>query len=381
VPARQESGIVELHNVVWGDPFLINGNEKITIALFAKDNDSVDYEIYSKGKDEDIVHCQGQAIFSAAPQSSKVDVEQLKSQMSQGNLSAPAQGIMWIYQGEKQVLAQLRLPPDVQQSLREYRLHPSMLASAFQASAILVEGLLQTSNLPSLPLSLASIRTLSLCTEEMFCWVRYAPGSSAEDTKVDIELYDQHGNECVQLRGIHYQQESLSGIQLISKAVSDQLPTAVSVVAPRKIFTAPVASPKIQKIRVPDSASSTFNPVGLKKPVGISLSSPQAVTSEKKQVSLLKGTVNLSKGTLLASPEESQSSGRTGSVDVYDYGQGIYSIQIASANSNTLSQDLTRQLLQAFSRIEQESLVKVLITMKRCHKNCIRPSPVFPVRS
>ena len=337
------------------------GDEKITIALFAKDHDSVEYEIYSKGKEEEIVHCQGQAIFSVAPQFSKVDVEQLKSQMSQGKVSAPDQGIMWIYQGEQQVLAQLRLLSDAQESQRDYRLHPSMLDNAFQTSAVLVEGLSQISSLPSLPLSVASIRIVSSCTKEMFCWVRYSPGSSPEDTltKVDIGLYDEDGNECVQLRGVHYQRESLSGIKLISKQVSDEPSTAVGVVAPRKIFSAPVAS---QKIRVQDSGSSTFNAAGSKKPVGISLSSTQAVSSQKKpQVSLLKGTVSLSKGTLPSSSEESQSSAPAGSVDVYDYGQGIYSIQIASAHNNTVSQDLTRQLLQALSRIEQEGLVKVLI--------------------
>ena len=335
--------MVELRNVVWGDPLVISGNEKITIALFAKDNDSVEYEIYSRSKEEEIVHCQGQAILRVASQCVKVDVEQLKGQMSEGKVSVPDPGIMWVYQGEQQVLARLRLPPDVQQSLRDYRLHPSMLASAFQASVILVEGLPSISGLPSLPLSVASVRVISPCTKEMFCRVRYSPGSSREDTviKVDIDLYDEHGNECVQLRGIQYQQESHSGIKVISKEVSDEPLAAVSFVAPRKIFSAPEAS---QKIRLPDSASSTFNAAGLKKPVGIPLSSPQGLTSEKKQVSLQKRTVTLSKRTL-PSAEEGQSSVRTGSVNVYDYGQGVYSIQIASENNNTLSQDLTRQLL------------------------------------
>ena len=55
---------LELHNTVWAQPIVVTQNKRVTIALFANDNEQIDYEIYSHDKDQEIVHCQGQAVYS-----------------------------------------------------------------------------------------------------------------------------------------------------------------------------------------------------------------------------------------------------------------------------------------------------------------------------
>src|SRR5207244_5632231 len=107
-----------------------------------------------------------------------------------------------IHRGSGQVLAELRLPRIVAETLGNYVLHPSVMDSALQASI----GLIDSSELPTrppLPFALETLRIVSPCTQEMLAWVRYAPGSHADDRviKLDIDLCDERGNVCVQMHG------------------------------------------------------------------------------------------------------------------------------------------------------------------------------------
>jgi acyl transferase domain-containing protein len=60
---------LELRNVVWAQPIVVSANKQVSIALLANSNDEIDYEIYSREADQEIVHCQGRAVWSrqAAP--------------------------------------------------------------------------------------------------------------------------------------------------------------------------------------------------------------------------------------------------------------------------------------------------------------------------
>ena len=76
MPTRQESSILELHNTVWAQPIVVTENKQVTIALFANDNEQIDYEIYSTEAEQEIIHCQGQAVFSNKSLPAKLDIEQ-----------------------------------------------------------------------------------------------------------------------------------------------------------------------------------------------------------------------------------------------------------------------------------------------------------------
>jgi hypothetical protein len=116
------------------------------------------------------------------------------------------QGIKVIRQGEKQVLAQLQLPEDVEMNYGDnvFVLHPSLMDSALQAAVGFTEDLNQLSDQPSLPFALESLRILSPCKKTMYSWVRYSPGNKLDGklSKLDIDLIDQDGNVCVQMRGL-----------------------------------------------------------------------------------------------------------------------------------------------------------------------------------
>ena len=114
------------------------------------------------------------------------------------------QGITAIHRGSDQVLAHLRLPSTVEDTSGDYWLHPSLMDGALQAVVGLIDDASERSNEPRLPFALESLRIVSPCTREMVAWVRYSPGSQARDYvfKLDIDLCDERGNVCVQLRGL-----------------------------------------------------------------------------------------------------------------------------------------------------------------------------------
>ena len=215
-PTQREASILELHNAVWAQPIVVAGNKQVHIALRAGDNDEIEYEIYS----QEGVHGQGRAVWSHEPAPTRLDLEQLKRQMERGQLEpgsvyarlaqmglyyGPAhQGIKAIYVGEKQLLAQLRLPAVLETGHAAYVLHPSLMDSALQASIGLMVDLNHVPNEPSVLFALESLRILSSSTNEMVAWVRYAEGSQAEDdvVKLDIDLCDERGNVCTQMRGV-----------------------------------------------------------------------------------------------------------------------------------------------------------------------------------
>jgi acyl transferase domain-containing protein len=218
-PIRPESSILELHDTVWLKPVVVTDPKQVSVALFAADNDCVDYEIYSIEAGQETLHCQGQAVFSRQSAPARLDIEQLRRQMGKGRLEAadvytiftrmglnygPAhQGITVIHLGEEQVLAQLRAPAVVETSQHEYVLHPSLMDSALQASIGLIVDLNDVLTKPYLPFAAESLRVVSACAKEMVTWARYSKGSKPGDktVKVDIDLCDQQGNVCVQMRG------------------------------------------------------------------------------------------------------------------------------------------------------------------------------------
>jgi acyl transferase domain-containing protein len=218
-PIRPELSILELHNMVWLKPLVVTGPKQVSIALFATDNGCVDYEIYSTEAEQETLHCEGQAVFSRQSAPARLDIEQLRHQMGQGRLEAadvytifdgmglnygPAhRGITVIHLGEEQVLAQLRAPAVVETNQHEYVLHPSLMDSALQASIGLIVHLNNVPTKPYLPFAVESLRVVSACAKEMVAWARYSKGSKPRDktVKVDIDLCDQQGNVCVQMRG------------------------------------------------------------------------------------------------------------------------------------------------------------------------------------
>lgn len=224
IPVISGSGIIELHNVVWVQPIVVEDPKEITVALFSDSAiiDSVgkiNFEIYSIDSENETIHCQGQAIIVQNPTLPAIDLIQLKAQMTIGKLEASAiypvfkkmgasfgpahQGIKILFQGGKQLVAALCLPSVVEPGYEAYLLHPALMDGALQASIGLWGDINKLDPHPSLPFALDTLSILSPCKKEMFAWVRFSQGSQPGDRleKLDIDMFDNEGKICVQMKG------------------------------------------------------------------------------------------------------------------------------------------------------------------------------------
>ena len=216
VPAWPEATLLELRNTVWAQPIIVTESKEIRVALMASGDDEIEYEIHSGDGEDEIVHCQGRARLDRQPPPGAIDLEELRRQMTgsiapdsiytacaqMGLVYGPSmQSIAAIRRGSGQLLAQLRLPAIVTDHATGYVLHPSVMDGALQAAAGLFETVSGTN--PRLPFALESLRIVSPCKPEMYAWVRLAPGTQTGSPalKLDIDLCDERGIVCVQMRG------------------------------------------------------------------------------------------------------------------------------------------------------------------------------------
>ena len=222
LPGRGEGLQIEIRNVAWAHPIVVDGGQQVSVAMSSAGESSVDFEVRSAqdGTRDETVHCQGQVEIVNATRPNPLDLDALKTDMTRGVIAPQqiyrafkAMGIDYgpsfcciaaLYRGHDQVLAELVLPDALDASLRDYVLHPGLLDSALQAAIGLVA---QQGSLPkqaSVPFALDSIVLVAPCVPCMFAWVRYAPGDQigAGISKIDIDLCDQHGSVCARLRGL-----------------------------------------------------------------------------------------------------------------------------------------------------------------------------------
>src|SRR5438270_236629 len=149
LPEWPAAMLLELHNTVWAQPVVVTQDKQISIAIVAKENDQLDYEIYSEDQGEETIHCQGCGVWSGQAAPARLDLDQLRGEMGEGRLEpnsvyavcarmglvyGPAfQTITAIDQGRNQLLAHLRLPGVAEDKSGDYVLHPSLMDGALQA--------------------------------------------------------------------------------------------------------------------------------------------------------------------------------------------------------------------------------------------------------
>lgn len=221
--------VVDIRNVVWAQPIVVDERKAITVALipaesYARDG-AIDYEIYSviedaSGAPTEQIHSQGQVLLTAGAESApRHDVVALRERMVRGRVDAerlyaafddmgmqygPAQrAVRRLYQGVDEVLAHLVLPSTWRESDDAYVLHPSMMDGALQSLLGFIEDIDQGPLQPRLPYALDSLRIYSNCTDDMVAWLRLSPDQAASRrvTRIDIDLCDADGRVCVQWCG------------------------------------------------------------------------------------------------------------------------------------------------------------------------------------
>ena len=118
-------------------------------------------------------------------------------------------------EGSRQVLARLSSPGD---EASEYVLHPRLVDAALEACVGLVPGAIEW----RLPAELEALRIVSPSTRIELAWVRAAAGGreAGAPVKLDIDLCDESGHVCAQVRGIGWREGRLTGVEPAAEPVA-----------------------------------------------------------------------------------------------------------------------------------------------------------------
>ncbi|MFF0826321.1 SDR family NAD(P)-dependent oxidoreductase [Brevibacillus sp. NPDC003359] len=248
----QDHVTVKLQNVIWASSIVVDEEPvQVHIKLVPEVGKALHYEIYSKeaqGNGQPVLYNQGEVVILEQCESGKLDLAALLPACNQGILSSAEcyqafekaglhygmshQGIQAIHLGHNQVLAQLTLPSVVSATAQDFVLHPSVLDSAIQACL----GLHAFERKAGTPFSVDEVAIYRSCTRTMWAWVRYSRETHYEKSmdKLDIDLCDEQGNHCVQIKGLAIirTQEGGSGKgeREESQADSEAVPSALQQV-------------------------------------------------------------------------------------------------------------------------------------------------------
>ena len=238
---KDEVDLMLIKDVVWARPVIVGDHEvNIHIALHPEENGVIGYEIYGEGGEvgSDVeIYSQGRVELEQKPKGDVVldaDIEAIQRECDERMIMAdecyklfremgfeygPAmQGIERLYCGNGKVLAKLKMPQIVMKTHEEYKLHPSIMDGALQASLGLTL-ILERNGMQKvgLPFGLQELKIMGDCTPGMWVYVRYSEGSRAGDRipKLDIDIADESGKIRVRMKG--YASRILGGVIDITK--------------------------------------------------------------------------------------------------------------------------------------------------------------------
>ncbi|WP_219845519.1 SDR family NAD(P)-dependent oxidoreductase [Paenibacillus sp. MYb67] len=237
---------VFLQNVVWISPVVMDGDAAIHNSIqvgiglhpVTENPELISYEIYRQGQQAEgkrHVYSQGQLgwnektemapihdlneLMTACSRSTWTGEDCYKAFRQAGIQYGPAfEGIQQLFIGEREVLAQLKLPEHLLPEMNSHVLHPCILDSALQASiGMMLEqpdvdgkkaGHGSGEPQPSVPFALKKVQIYKACAQDMWAWVRYSSDSSSDGKgmTLDMDLFDQKGDVCVRLIGFSSRQ-------------------------------------------------------------------------------------------------------------------------------------------------------------------------------
>lgn len=232
LPHPAENRRMELKDVVWMQPVAVDEQQRLAIHLWPVDENTVDFTIVRDVSRDDspTVHCQGRVALSSWTETPYLDKENLARQMRAGSVEGTQlypvfshMGLHYgssfrclqrVHQGRGQLLAELSFSGKNSVDKGDFVLHPGVLDSALQAAIGLAGDIDALPSRPPVPFALDSLVVHGSCDLPLWAWVRYAPetAQTSDLSVVDLDLFDEHGKVCLQIRG------------LSSRAMAVQLP-------------------------------------------------------------------------------------------------------------------------------------------------------------
>jgi polyketide synthase PksN len=260
---RQGGAALELRNIAWTQPLVVDAERRVTLALSPQDDGAIAFDATGGEGADAMAHCAGQVRAVQTVEAAPLDIAALAVRMTRGTLAAndvyTAFGTLGLHygaafrcvnairRGHGEALAELVLPAALETGVREYVLHPALLDGALQAAIGLVADLADLPREPAVPFALDALDIVAPCTSRMTAWVRDA-GTTGDVRKLDIDLADANGRVCVRLRGLASRTIALGaakdriGLLLARPAWERADATSDVAYARRSVWVADVAS-------------------------------------------------------------------------------------------------------------------------------------------
>ena len=224
--SKPEELSVEFKDVAWLRPVTVTDEPVVVhVAVEIDDAGVLVFTIYrtepeTAGDTRDAC-VQGRAFVTKGSALDGLDIEKLRSKFQGRALSSADlyenfrslgveygtayQTVHAVYCGAKQVLAHLRLPESLASTAGEFVVHPCLLDGALQASL----GLLldpqskQDRQAKAAMLFIAgSVVVEQACGVAAWAWLRRSADSTDASPKLDLDVCNERGQVCIQMRGL-----------------------------------------------------------------------------------------------------------------------------------------------------------------------------------
>jgi acyl transferase domain-containing protein/acyl carrier protein/enoyl-CoA hydratase/carnithine racemase len=225
---------VTLRNLVWGHPHsFTDSSGEVHMRLLQGKPGENSYEVYTESVDAamsaEFIHHQGEVMGGEGQLPAAQDLNYLKSHCGKYTFTAEhyyslLERLGWNYgseykilqtinTGEKQLLAQLRLPSVLSENSALYTLQPTLMEAVFQAATGLIKsedfrsGQFQE-GYPLLPFALQELKLYGKCDQVLWIWARYSELNNADDkdTFIDVDLCDAQGSICACIKGLLFRE-------------------------------------------------------------------------------------------------------------------------------------------------------------------------------
>lgn len=224
-----DSGAWVFNNVAWvRTAHRLSSPLTLHVQFSSRGAEGVDFTVFSDtNKDAGVPCCQGEVYAEPQCESPVIDIVKLRSecvnesytservyrefQQKELNYGPSFQGVQKLSSGKDsrglpQVLAKLRLPEVVEDTVDSFTLHPSVMDAAFQAIIAL-----ESENRKSwekadtlLPFAMEEMKIYGKSPVEAYSWVRFSEGEieGKQVPKLDISVCDEQGVVCADVRGL-----------------------------------------------------------------------------------------------------------------------------------------------------------------------------------
>ena len=207
----------EITDALWLSPFIPKLSTPINTGFRFGENEKIFFDMYSLKDEGRIVYFEGSIVDGLDEIPKKQDISGLKLKMGAKRVSAndvykaysnlgieygaSHQSISEILCGEKEVLAQIRLPEELAPEFNNYILHPSLLDGVLQATIGLMMVNYELPTQPFVPFSMRSLKVFNQLDSVVYALIKENTPLVRDENSLscNIDIFDQRGNLCVSM--------------------------------------------------------------------------------------------------------------------------------------------------------------------------------------